>query len=341
MIKQLVFAVLFSVAIASQVPYLLSHDNYKVPAVEKIDFLTPAVDPELISKINSEAASWEAGFSSRFEGRTLGHAKRLLGWKPNPNNKDKNQNKVNKVMTGLPTNYDASTQYPQCQTIGTIYDQAECGSCWAFGCVESASDRMCIQTSAKTDLLLSFMEMVCCGPDDGCEGGDPYDAYNFIVQNGLVTATCSPYTIPTCPPAQEPCLNFVPTPPCVQQCNDSENWNQCNHQFATSYGVSSDQTAIMTEIFTNGPVEACFSVYQDFLTYKSGVYQYQTGDFLGGHCIKIIGWGVDTTSNLPYWLCNNSWTTYWGDDGQFMILRGEDECGIEDMVVAGMYSSSK
>lgn len=34
---------------------------------------------------------------------------------------------------------------------------------------------------------------------------------------------------------------------------------------------------------TNGPVEAAFSVYEDFLTYKSGVYQHTTGDFLGGH----------------------------------------------------------
>jgi cathepsin B len=42
----------------------------------------------------------------------------------------------------------------------------------------------------------------------------------------------------------------------------------------------------------HGPVEAAFSVYADFLNYKTGVYQYVSGEALGGHAIKIIGWGV-------------------------------------------------
>jgi len=32
---------------------------------------------------------------------------------------------------------------------------------------------------------------------------------------------------------------------------------------------------------TNGPVEAAFTVYADFLTYKSGVYQHVTVSNLG------------------------------------------------------------
>jgi cathepsin B len=31
----------------------------------------------------------------------------------------------------------------------------------------------------------------------------------------------------------------------------------------------------------------------------------------------------------PYWFCQNSWNTGWGDKGYFKILRGKDECGIE------------
>jgi hypothetical protein len=30
--------------------------------------------------------------------------------------------------------------------------------------------------------------------------------------NGIVTDACYPYYVPTCPPASQPCLNFVPTP---------------------------------------------------------------------------------------------------------------------------------
>jgi len=42
---------------------------------------------------------------------------------------------------------------------------------------------------------------------------------------------------------------------------------------------------------TNGPVEGSFTVYEDFLSYKSGVYVHTTGSEEGGHAIKILGWG--------------------------------------------------
>jgi len=32
-------------------------------------------------------------------------------------------------------------------------------------------------------------------------------------------------------------------------------------------------------------------VYDDFLTYKSGIYIRKSKNFLGGHAIKAIGWG--------------------------------------------------
>lgn len=40
----------------------------------------------------------------------------------------------------------------------------------------------------------------------------------------------------------------------------------------SSYSVPSSEKEIMAEIYKNGPVEAAFSVYSDFLLYKSGVY---------------------------------------------------------------------
>ena len=89
---------------------------------------------------------------------------------------------------------------------------------------------------------------------------------------------------------------------------------------------------IQQEIIKNGPVEAAFEVYEDFPTYKSGFYKHTTGQALGGHPVKIIGWG--TEDGEDYWLVVNSWNSDWGDNGLFKILRGTDECGIEDGIVA-------
>lgn len=37
-----------------------------------------------------------------------------------------------------------------------------------------------------------------------------------------------------------------------------------------SYSLPSQQEQIMTELYKNGPVEAAFTVYADFLLYKTG-----------------------------------------------------------------------
>ena len=63
--------------------------------------------------------------------------------------------------------------------------------------------------------------------------------------------------------------------------------------------------AIQTELYNNGPMEAAFSIYEDFFNYKSGVYYHQVGGLAGGLSVKMIGWGRDAASGLDYWLCAN------------------------------------
>lgn len=71
------------------------------------------------------------------------------------------------------------------------------------------------------------------------------------------------------------------------------------------------------ELVTNGPVTAAFTVYEDFLSYKSGVYTHKSGSALGGHAVKVIGYGTENV--VDYWLVMNSWNEDWGNKGLFMI----------------------
>lgn len=41
------------------------------------------------------------------------------------------------------------------------------------------------------------------------------------------------------------------------------------------------------------------------------MYQHVSGSYLGGHAIKLLGWGVDKATGAPYWLCANSWNEDW------------------------------
>jgi len=50
-------------------------------------------------------------------------------------------------------------------------------------------------------------------------------------------------------------------------------------------------------MYTDGPIETCFDVYEDFMSYQSGVYIQKSLEYVGGHCIKVLGWGVDTETS--------------------------------------------
>jgi len=294
-----------------------------------------AINLELINHINTVQTSWKAAPHKIFEDMTRHQASKLMGAyiKPNSKRTDVEFIKHKVDVNAIPTSFDSRNAWPGC--IGAIQNQARCGSCWAFGCIESLSDRFCIHSNATINVTLSFMDLVTCDTnDDGCEGGDPYTAWQFTKSNGVVESWCDPYTIPTCAPDQQPCLNFVNTPACHKACINGSTWATDLHHAKTVYAVSSTISQIQTEIMTNGPVEAAFEVYEDFINYKSGVYIHTTGSLLGGHAVKIIGWGV--LNGTDYWTVANSWTTYWGNDGFFLIKRGVDECGIEDGIVAGL-----
>ena len=68
------------------------------------------------------------------------------------------------------------------------------------------------------------------------------------------------------------------------------------------------------DIYQNGPITGMFFVKQDFLAYKSGVYEPKLlSPPLGGHAIKIMGFG--TEDGKDYWLVANSWNEDWGYRG--------------------------
>lgn len=248
----------------------------------------------------------------------------------------------------LPKSFDARQQWPNCPTISQIRDQGSCGSCWAFGAVEAISDRMCILSGGKISVEISAEDLLTCCDDCGmgCFGGFGSSAWEYWERNGLVTGGlygsgvgCQPYSIAPCEHhvngTRPPCKSQE-TPKCQEKCIDgySLSYEKDKHFGKKTYSVPSDQEQIMTEVYKNGPVEAGFTAYADFLLYKSGVYKHVTGDMLGGHSVKIIGWGEE--NGTPYWLVANSWNTDWGDKGFFKMLRGNDECGFESEISAGI-----
>lgn len=258
----------------------------------------------------------------------------------------------------LPENFDVREAWPECAGVsGHVRDQSSCGSCWAFGSTEAFNDRYCIKTGDAETLFSPEDTVACCtgvtcSMSMGCNGGQPSGAWNWFTKVGVVSGgdfsdlntgkTCSPYSLTNCahhvaPTDGEPACDDLPnyrTPSCPKACESgyAVDFKKDKHFASSSYGVRGEEN-MMKEMMELGTLSVSLTVYEDFETYSGGVYQHTTGKALGGHAIKMIGWGVE--DGTPYWLCVNSWNEGWGLNGLVKIKRGNNECGIESGVVAG------
>jgi cathepsin B len=143
----------------------------------------------------------------------------------------------------------------------------------------------------------------------GCNGGILPWAWSYLTKTGIVAETCFPYS-----------SEKGAVPKCAKSCADSEPFTKYKC-VAGSVVEASGVDKIKAEIFANGPVETGFTVYEDFMSYSGGIYKHTTGSQLGGHAVKIIGWGES------YWVVANSWGPSWGEKGFFNIAFGD--CGID------------
>lgn len=293
---------------------------------------------KIVQRVNKLKTTWTAEVYHR-------DIKPLLGaWKETEDMQlpEKTEFKIN---GDVPENFDLRKEYPECETLTEIRDQSKCGSCWAFAAAEVMSDRLCIHSKGQLQTRVSAQNLVTCcySCGDGCFGGYPTATFSYWKSTGIPSGglygdknTCQPYFLPPCDDHMHKCEDYQDTPACSKKCQDG--YPKTLEEDKT-YGVSSysvrGEANIKKEIMESGSVEGTFSVYNDFADYKSGVYQHVTGSYLGGHAIKIIGWGV-TDEGVKYWLIANSWGNGWGENGYFRMLRGENECGIEESAATGM-----
>jgi cathepsin B len=212
----------------------------------------------------------------------------------------------------LPKEFDSRKQWSGC--VFSIRDQQHCGSCWAFSAAEVLGDRFCIKSGGKIKEILSPQDMVSCSTNNhACQGGMLDATWNYLEESGITTDECTPYVS-----------------------GDGKNVPHCSHGTCsdkklkyTKYRAVSGSSQALTcatqmkqEIMKNGPVQTGFIVYEDFMHYKSGVYKHTHGEQLGGHAVKVVGWGEE--DGQKYFIAQNSWGPNWAENGFFRI--GEGEC---------------
>lgn len=237
-------------------------------------------------------------------------------------------------------------------------DQGHCGSCWVFAPAEAFSDRLCIASGGNFTAPLSAWQPTACahrGGGGGCGGGDPVLAWSYAAGAGLATgggyadvgtgASCLPYRLPSCAhhvnSSLPDCSTLGPedSPPCPATWTCDAGYPtpfaKDTHRCGTPYQLQSTGD-MKAEIAERGPITSLMSVREDFFSYKSGVYHHVTGDGVGLHSVKIIGWGKH--GDVDYWLVANSWNSEWGMDGFFKIRFGDSDI---DQTLLGSINAAK
>ncbi len=222
--------------------------------------------------------------------------------------------------SGLPESFDSRIQWTTC--VHNIRDQQSCGSCWAFAASEVLSDRFCIATQGSTNVILSPQDLVSCDSEDyGCDGGYVDKSWDYIRDNGIVSDDCLPYSSGdgdsgVCP--------FSSSKKCKK--GTFKKYRVSEHSQHET--IADAKNALVN----GGPIETGFDVYDDFMSYSGGVYKKTSDSLLGGHAVKIVGWGKDT-DGTEYWIVANSWNTNWGENGYFRFAFGQ--CNFESEMWSG------
>ncbi|GAB6030919.1 hypothetical protein CHUAL_007747 [Chamberlinius hualienensis] len=313
------------------------------------------VRPELIQKINEEDHGWKAANYTFFWGKTLeeGYKNRAGICKPEP--LVLKQNSVQNAVQppngiDLAEEFDSRRHWPR--LIRAVSDQMDYPASWAISTVDVASDRLAIQSKGEHQVTLSAQNLIACiNPrKNHCATASTDRAWWYMCAFGVVSDDCYPYRSGFDGQKQR-CHVTRDTWSDTSRCSpDGRVSEGMLYRSPPAYRVNSKEEDIMTEIQTNGPVQALLHVKSDFFSYKSGVYRHTTKHsdeiITNGHnvhrylAVRIIGWGVDRSNPgkpLKFWLCANSWGQQWGENGYFRIIRGQDECEIE-MFVVGVWA---
>jgi len=168
--------------------------------------------------------------------------------------------------------------------------------------------------------VLTPQALISCDTktNSGCRGGSSVGAWFYFANQGIPTDECYPYT-----------SGGGDNGICKTTCADSSPFVNYRAKLDSVFLILLDVEAAQNAIMTNGPIVATYDVYQDFYSYKSGVYTHLSGYYTGSHAVKVIGWGVDSASGYDYWLISNSWGPDWGDlVGDFNSHNTVSFCGL-------------
>jgi len=207
----------------------------------------------------------------------------------------------------LPDSYDWKSK----GVITNVYNQGQCGSCWAFSATETMESYWAL--AGHSLVSLSMQQIVDCDKTDGgCSGGWTYKAFQYVInQGGLDSYSSYPYT------ARDGTCRYNPASVAAK----FSSWSYVTR--------NRDETQMANFLYSKGPLSICVDA-SSWQYYRGGVLS-SCGRSID-HCVQATGF--QTMSGQPVWNVRNSWGTGWGASGYIYLLRGQDTCAMAEVVTS-------
>jgi len=198
--------------------------------------------------------------------------------------------------------------------VTAVYNQAQCGSCWAFSVTEAIESKWFLAGNQLTQL--SMQQIVSCDhQDEGCGGGWPYTAYEYVeTAGGLEAYSDYPYTS----------QNGV-----TGQCKFNSADIVAKISSYCYITQSNNETAMASYLQTTAPYSICVDA-SSWQFYSGGVIKKGNCGREIDHCVMVTGFGT-ASDGTAYWTVRNSWGTDWGQQGYLQVQRGYNVCAISNI----------
>ena len=158
--------------------------------------------------------------------------------------------------------------------------------------------------------------------NEGCDGGWPYLAIQYVADNGIDTEASYNYTSGDGDNG-------------ICRANDGVKADVTGY-IDTYQFVERDEDAMATYVANYGPI----SISLDAMTQIWWPYTSDSGviksccDKDVDHAVLIVGYNMTSSDTSEhYWIIKNSWGTDWGYDGYIYLQMGTDQCGITSQPV--------
>ena len=274
-----------------------------------------------IAPPNPEFTAWQAN-------KSLG-GNPSLGYVPSPI--DWASQTAPAAKTAPPASFDLRTQNPVALT--TVKNQGSCGACWAFAACSATESWAQWKLPQTFDLSENNMKNHHGFALSSCDGGNDDMATAYLSRGaGPFLEADDPYndTATTGPVPGAIPARYVKSAPIF------------------TMGTGGDRTEIQNAIMTYGALAVSLMWNDSAYNSTTKTYYYHTsGPGDGGHAVALVGWNdakaVPGAPGAGAWICKNSWTSSWGENG-FFYISYYDTAAVKEaraytnMVPASTYS---